>query len=106
MGATTQGRPRMSRVKRWRSGGNVVKAPGVLGFEGMGSTEAYGGAVSAREGRHRLVVVDPTGDGELRFGIQVQDVSAPWPTLTVVSAAGTDDLERMSAGIEVSVARE
>jgi hypothetical protein len=53
-----------------------------------------------------LVVVDPTGDGELRFGIQVQDVSAPWPTLTVVSAAGTDDLERMSAGIEVSVARE
>jgi hypothetical protein len=83
-----------------------VVGPGVLGFEGMGSTEAYGGAVSAREGRHRLVVVDPTGDGELRFGIQVQDVSAPWPTLTVVSAAGTDDLERMSAGIEVSVARE
>ena len=82
-----------------------VVGPGVLGFEGMGSTEAYGGVVSAREGRHRVVVVDPTGDAELRFGIRVQDVGAEWPTLRVVSAAGTDDLERMNSDIEVSVAR-
>jgi hypothetical protein len=83
-----------------------VVGPGVLGFEGMGSTEAYGGTVSAREGRHRVVVVDPTGGPELTFGIRVEDVSAPWPTLRLVSAAGTDDVERITSDIEVSLARQ
>ena len=82
-----------------------VMGPGVLGFEGVGATEAYGGTVSSREGRHRVVVVDPLGGAELRFGIRVEDVSAQWPTLRVVSAAGTDDLERMTSDIEVSLAR-
>ena len=83
-----------------------VVGPGVLGFQGIGSTEAYGGVVSAREGRHRVVIVDPTAGAQLRFGIRLEDVSGQWPTLRVVSAAGTDDLERMNADIEVSLARE
>lgn len=83
-----------------------VVGAGVLGFEGSGATEAYGSVVSAREGRHRVVVVDPTGGDELRFGIRVEDVGAQWPTLRVVSAAGTDDVERLSADIQVSVSRQ
>ena len=83
-----------------------VVGQGVLGFDEVGAAEAYGGVVSAREGRHRVVVVDPTGGDRLSFGIRVEDLGAEWPTLRVVSAAGTDDVERMTADIQVSVARQ
>lgn len=83
-----------------------VVGQGVLGFEGVGTTEAYGGVVSARQqARHRVVVVDPTGAATLRFGIRVEGVGSEWPPLQVVSAAGTDDVERITTDIEVSLAR-
>ncbi|MEX2465405.1 MAG: hypothetical protein WD995_00760 [Gemmatimonadota bacterium] len=77
-----------------------VVGPGVTGFEGVGSTEAYGTVVSSRQNRHRVVLVDPVG-GTLRFAIIVQDVRADPPTLTVVAAAGTDNLERITTDVEV-----
>jgi len=80
-----------------------VVGPGVTGFEGLGTTETFGSLVSSREGRHRVVVVDPVG-GTLRFGIRVQDVRADAPTVTVVAAAGTDNLERITADVDVRLA--
>ena len=83
-----------------------VVGPGVRGFEGMGNTQVFGGTVSAREGRHRVLAVDPTVAEALQFGILVDDVSAPWPTLRVVSAAGIDDEERLTSDVRITVARE
>jgi hypothetical protein len=81
-----------------------VIGAGVRGFEPVGTTQAWGGVVSARQGRHRVVLVDRTG-GTLQVGIRVEDVRAEWPTVRAVSAAGTDDLERITADIEVRVSR-
>lgn len=81
-----------------------VVGAGVRGFEGVGTTQAYGGVVSARQGRHRVVLVDPAG-GTLRVGIRVDEVRAEWPTVRAVSAAGTDDVERITSDLQISVAR-
>lgn len=79
-----------------------VVGPGVTGFEGVGTTQAYGSVISARDGRHRVVLVDPVG-GTLRFGIRVQDMGAAPPSITVVSAAGTDNLERITTDVEARI---
>lgn len=79
-----------------------VVGAGVRGFEGVGTTQAYGGVVSARQGRHRVVLVDPAG-GTLRVGIHVDDVQAEWPTVRAVSAAGTDDVERITSDLDIRV---
>lgn len=79
-----------------------VVGAGVRGFEGVGTTQAYGGVVSARQGRHRVVLVDPAG-GTLRVGIRVDDVQAEWPTVRAVSAAGTDDVERITSDLDIRV---
>lgn len=79
-----------------------VVGAGVRGFEGVGTTDAYGGVVSARQGRHRVVLVDPAG-GTLRVGIRLDDVRGEWPTVRAVSAAGTDDVERITSDIDIRV---
>ncbi|MEX0837277.1 MAG: hypothetical protein WD101_03015 [Gemmatimonadota bacterium] len=82
-----------------------VVGAGVRGFEGVGTTQAYGGVVSARQGRHRVVLVDPVG-GTLRVGIRVDEIRAEWPTVRAVSAAGSDDVERSTSDLQISVARQ
>jgi hypothetical protein len=79
-----------------------VVGSGVTGFEGVGSTAAYGTVVSARQNRHRVVLVDPVG-GQLRFSVRVEDVGAEPPVISVVGAAGTDNLERITTDVEVRV---
>ena len=79
-----------------------VVGSGITGFEGMGSTYAYGGLVSARQSRHRVVLVDPQG-GALRVAVRVEDVRADPPRVSVVAAAGTDDLERVTSDVEVRI---
>lgn len=77
-----------------------VVGSGVTGFEGVGSTEAYGTVVSARQHRHRVVLIDPVG-GQLRFSVRVEDVRAEPPVISVVAAAGTDNLERITTDVEL-----
>jgi hypothetical protein len=79
-----------------------VVGAGVRGFEGVGNTHAFGGVVSARQNRHRVVLVDPVG-GVLRLAIRVEDVRAEPPRVTVVSAAGTDNLARAVTDVEARV---
>lgn len=79
-----------------------VIGPGVTGFEGLGGTHAYGSIVSPRQDRHRVVLADPVG-GTLRVAIAVQDVRADAPTVTVVAAAGTDNLERTTNDVVVRI---
>ena len=79
-----------------------VVGSGIRGFEGMGSTHAYGGLVSARQSRHRVVLLDPDG-GMLQVAVRVDDVRAAPPRVSVIAAAGTDDLERTHADVEVRI---
>lgn len=79
-----------------------VVGRGVVGFEGLGDTEAYGAVVSAGQNRHRVVLVNPVG-GDLEFRIRVEDVGGALPMIRVVAAAGTDNVERLTGGIEVDL---
>jgi hypothetical protein len=79
-----------------------VVGPGVTGFEGIGDTEAFGSVVSGRENRHRVVLVSRPG-GRLEVAVLVDDVGSDPPVISVVAAAGTDDLERITTDVSVRV---
>jgi hypothetical protein len=81
-----------------------VTGAGIEGFEGRGDTQAIGAPVSSDQGRHRVVLVSPTGE-LLRFGIRVRDLSANKPVAEVLSAASMDDLPTSMEGIKVRIAR-
>jgi hypothetical protein len=79
-----------------------VTGASVQGFTGQGDTQAYGALVSTAENKHRVILVDRSG-GEIHFGIRVDDLGADAPTVTVVLAAGTDNLPKLLSGIDVKV---
>ena len=81
-----------------------ITGPSVTGFEGQGDTRAFGAPVSAATGRHRLVLVQP-GAGPMRFGIQVDDLGADPPAVTVVAATNVKNFPAPLSGVEVSVQR-
>jgi hypothetical protein len=80
----------------------TVEAPGAP--LGAVTLEVVGAGVRgfARQNRHRVVLVDPVG-GVLRLAIRVEDVRAEPPRVTVVSAAGTDNLARAVTDVEARV---
>ncbi len=77
-----------------------VTGGGVEGFVGAGDTRAYGALVSSAEKRYRVVLVDEAG-GQLDFGVRVQDVGASKPSVSVIFAAGADNLPAGTQGISV-----
>ncbi|MSR21078.1 MAG: hypothetical protein EXR91_08875 [Gemmatimonadetes bacterium] len=81
-----------------------VTWPGVVGFEGRGSTQVYSAAVTGSPDRHRVVLVSPTG-GDLPFAIAVDDVYLETPVATVVEAVGTDNLALSVGGLRVVLER-
>lgn len=81
-----------------------VTWPGILGFEGQGSTQVYSAPVTGEADRYRVILVAPAG-GNLRFGIQVDGVYLQGPVVTVVEAAGSDDLPRSVADMQVLLER-
>lgn len=87
-------------------GGVVLQivGPGIRGFEGLGNTQVYAAPLSGTPNGYRVMLVDAVGS-DLRFEIQVDDVGMNDPVMTVVSAAGVDNLTRLTAGIETRVER-
>ena len=81
-----------------------VTWPGVVGFEGRGSTQVYSAPVTGSPDRHRVVLVSPTG-GDLPFVIAVDDAYLESPIVTVVEAAGTDNLPLSVAALRVVLER-
>lgn len=80
-----------------------VTGPAVRGFVGQGTTRAYGALVSTAEvGRHRLVLVGEDG-GPMRFGIEVDDLAADPPVVTVITAAGVNNRPTTATGVTVRV---
>jgi hypothetical protein len=73
-------------------GGAVLDVtwPGVVAFEGWGSTLVYWAPVSFDADRYRVVLVSPSG-GDLPFTVSVDDAYLVSPSVTVVEATGTDN---------------
>ncbi|MDH3422233.1 MAG: hypothetical protein OEN00_04540 [Gemmatimonadota bacterium] len=77
---------------------------GVQGFEGQGSTQVYSAEVAGEPDRYRVILVGPAG-GDLTFGIVVDDVYLEGPIVTVVNAAGSDNLPRSAGDLRVLLER-
>ncbi|MCG6954443.1 MAG: hypothetical protein LJF04_00500 [Gemmatimonadetes bacterium] len=76
-----------------------VTGSGIEGFEGQAGSRAYGAMVSAANKRYRVVVV---GTGQLGFGVKVDDIGGPKPTIEVVSAVDADNTAMSISGMRVS----
>lgn len=87
-------------------GGVVLQivGPGIRGFEGLGNTQVYAAPLAGTRNGYRVMLVDAVGS-DLRFEIQVEDVGMEDPVMTVVSAAGVDNLTQLTAGVEARVER-
>ena len=81
-----------------------VSGTSVTGIRPHGNTHAFSGVANAREGRHRVVLVSPDG-GAMRFGIEVDDLGADDPIVTVVTAADVRNLPSAATGVVVRVER-
>lgn len=81
-----------------------VTWPGVVGFEGRGSTQVYSAAVTGSPERYRVILLSPSG-GDLPFAIRVDDAYLVSPSVTVVEAVGTDDLPLSVTGLRVVLER-
>jgi hypothetical protein len=81
-----------------------VTWPGVVGFEGQGSTQVYFAAVAGSPDRYRVVLVTPTG-GDVPFAIVVDDAYLRSPVVTLVEAVGTDNLPLSLGGLRVVLER-
>ena len=82
-----------------------VVGAGITGFEGQGAVRVFGALDSGGSGKHRVVVLSPTGGTEIRFGITFADRSGTMPTITAVSAATPANASVSTAGIRVRVER-
>ena len=61
---------------------------GITGFSGSGATQVFSAERGA--GVFRVVLVTPT-PGEMAFRVSVEDLEAPFPTVTAVEAVGGDN---------------
>lgn len=77
---------------------------GIRGFEGTGSTQVYSAPVPGEPDRYRVILVGPSG-GDLTFGINVDGLYLEGPVVTVVEAAGDDDLPRSVGDLRVLLER-
>ena len=96
----------VGRVTGDMLGGVVLEVvgSGIRSFEGRGDTQVYSAQVGDKVNTHRVLLVTPVG-GEIQFEILVDDVGMEGPAMTVVSAAGTDNLTQIAASIDVRVER-
>jgi hypothetical protein len=79
--------------------------PGILGFEGQGTTLVYDAPSPTGAQKHRVILVSPTGGTEIRFGIELADRSAPLPSVAAVSAASPTNARLPGEGLQVRIER-
>jgi hypothetical protein len=51
----------------------------------------------------RVLVVDPTASGALTFELEVRDLSAPLPSITVLQLADRDNVRFTTEDLEIRI---
>ncbi len=96
----------MGRVTGAGLGAAVIEVvgDGIGSFDGRGNTRAYAAPVGGPENTYRVILIEPDGE-DILFQISVADVGMEGPVMTVVSAAGTDNVEMIVATIVARIER-
>jgi hypothetical protein len=81
-----------------------VTWPGVVGFEGRGSTQVYAAAVPGSPDRWRVVLISPT-ISDLPFAAKVESSLLAAPTITVVEAANIGNHAVDVGALEIEIER-
>lgn len=79
--------------------------PGIVGFEGQGTTLVYSAPTPADPSAHRVILVSPTGGREIRFGIEMTDRAGPLPAVAAVEASSPANARVLADGLEVRIER-
>jgi hypothetical protein len=77
--------------------------PGLIGAEGTGGTMAWVSEPVAGSQELRVLLVDPETSGALTFDLEVRDLSAPLPTITVLQLAGRDNVRFSTEDLEIRI---
>jgi len=99
LNATVTGPQALGAVVLELNGGTI------RGVAGQGSTQVYSASLGGgTQARYRVVAITP-GGADLRFGIEVTDLGAAAPTVTVVSVANTSNVSIPPGGVQVRIER-
>lgn len=79
--------------------------PGIVGFEGQGTTLVFSAPTPADPSAHRVILVSPAGGREIRFGIEMADRSGPLPSVAAVEASSPANARVLADGLEVRIER-
>lgn len=78
---------------------------GLLGVEGTGGTRAWANPSSDGSDELRVLLVDLDPAGALTFKLDVEDVSAPLPSITVLQLADRDNVRFTTEDIQIRIRR-
>jgi hypothetical protein len=82
----------------------LFTGPGIVRAEGTGGTLAWISEPSGSD-ELRVLLVDPQPDGALTFELEVRDLSAPLPAITVLQMADRDNVRFTTQDLEIVIRR-
>lgn len=78
---------------------------GLLGAEGDGGTQAWASAATEGGDELRVLLVDLDPTGAMTFQLQVADVAAPLPSITVLQLADRQNQRFTTEDIQIRIRR-
>jgi hypothetical protein len=81
----------------------LFSGPGLIGAEGTGGTLAWTSEPASGSDELRVLLLDPEADGALTFELEVRDVSAPLPAITVLQIADRDNVRFTTDDLEIHI---
>jgi hypothetical protein len=81
----------------------LFSGPGIIGAEGTGGTLAWTSEPTAGSNELRVLLVDPEAAGALTFELEVRDLSAPLPTITVLQLGDRNNVRFTTPDLEIRI---
>jgi hypothetical protein len=75
---------------------------GAEAFNGRGSTQVYWAPIDGSPDRYRVILIAPPGE-ELLFSVEIEDVHAEPPTVTVAEATDAGSEPVPASGVRVRI---
>ncbi len=83
----------------------LFSGPGLVGAEGTGGTLAWASPPDDGLDEMRVLLVDTDPSGALTFEIEVRDLSASLPSITVLQLANRENVRFTTQDIQISIRR-